>query len=166
MSTLVIGVDPGTYRMGVGVIRVVGKRMEYVRAELLEAKRGWPLARRLVELHNDLVELLDQWSTVDFAGGEVNQLAAIEEGFRGGQGDASLAEARGIARCALARIVNMDVRGYAPATVKKAVTGSGRADKVQVMRMVTARLKLKVAPGPDVADALAVAITRAMEVTR
>jgi crossover junction endodeoxyribonuclease RuvC len=160
---IVIGIDPGTVKMGVGVIRFDGKRMGFVRGELLEAKASWPLARRLVELHNDLVELLDQWSVVDFAGGEVHQLAGIEEGFRGGKGDMSLAEARGIARCALARVVNMDVRGYAPSTVKKAVLGNGRGYKMDVPWMVARMLKMKTQPQADVADALAVAVTRAMD---
>ena len=160
--TIVIGVDPGTYRMGVGVIRVDGKRLEYARAELLEAKKSDPLAARLVTLRNDLVELCND--AIDSADTIVT---AIEEGFGGGFAtDLSLAEVRGVAREVLASSFGAGVlRGYAAATVKKAVTGSGRADKVQVTRMVTARLKLKVAPGPDVADALAVAITRAMEVT-
>ena len=175
--TLVIGVDPGTYRMGVGVIRVVGKRLKFVRAELLEAEKKRPLAWRLQSLREDLVELCNDLADlrngilVDFGpadGLPPNvHLTGIEEGFGGGfASDLSLAEVRGVAREVLASSFGSAVlRGYAPATVKLAATGRGNASKEYVAKMVTARLKLKVAPGPDVADALAVAITRAMEVT-
>jgi crossover junction endodeoxyribonuclease RuvC len=170
VSVIVIGVDPGTRRMGVGVIRVTSykpgralDKLEFVRGELLEAKASWPLARRLVKLHNDLIELLDGVVVGSpFISGELS-FAAIEEGFRGGRGDMSLAEARGIARCALARVVNMDVRGYAPSTVKKAVACSGHAEKAVIPRMVAALLKMNVAPQADIADALAIAITRARD---
>lgn len=162
--SIVIGVDPGTRKMGVGVIRVDGKRMEFVRGELLEAKARLPLCERLAELQEDLRSLLDQvWRDVLPESPPVLWLAAVEEGYVRRQTDLTLAESRGIARAMLSLRVCPDVRGYAPSTVKKAVACSGRAEKAVIPRMVAALLKMKTPPQADIADALAVAITRAMD---
>jgi crossover junction endodeoxyribonuclease RuvC len=164
VSVLVIGVDPGTVKMGVGVIRLDGKRMEFVRGELLEAPARLPLCERLAELQEDLRSLLDQvWRDVLPEDRTVRWLAAVEEGYGRRQTDLTLAESRGIARAMLSLRVGPDVRGYAPSTVKKAVTGNGGSTKDSVAFAVKHTLRMKVAPQADIADALAVAITRAMD---
>jgi crossover junction endodeoxyribonuclease RuvC len=160
VSVIVIGVDPGTVKMGVGVIRLDGKRMEFVRGELLEAKKSAGLAERLAMLKDDFVAVLNDVYRMENTGGI---LAGIEEGFRGGMGDLSLAEARGVARMLLACNFGNNLRGYAPGTVKKAVTGNGGSTKDSVAFAVKHTLKMKVAPQADIADALAVAVTRAMD---
>jgi crossover junction endodeoxyribonuclease RuvC len=161
--TIIIGVDPGTIRMGVGVIRADGKRMEFVRGELLEAPKSWGLASRLNELNQDLIGICDELLVKGAPVGTF-VLCGLEEGFRGGMGDLSLAEARGVARVTLARSFGeKNLRGYAPSTIKKAVTGNGGSTKDSVAFAVKHTLRMKVAPQADIADALAVAITRAMD---
>ena len=70
----------------------------------------------------------------------------------------ALAQARGMA-LAVVGLAGLAVASYAPALVKKAVSGSGRADKTQVARMVQALIGLRSLPRADATDALAVAIT-------
>jgi len=162
VSTIIIGVDPGTRKMGVGVIRVDGKRLEFVHGELLEVKARLPLCERLAELQEDLRSLLDQvWRDVLPESPPVLWLAAVEDGYGRRQTDLTLAESRGIARAMLSLRVVPDVRGYAPSTVKKAVTGNGGSTKESVAFAVKHTLRMKVAPQADIADALAVAIARA-----
>jgi len=168
MSVLVIGVDPGTVKMGVGVIRLtrckplVLDRLEFVRGELLEAKKGWPLGKRLGSLMDDFDTLLRDLDEDMVRAGDTLFVGAIEQGYvKHKKTDLVLAEARGVARALLAQ--RTDVREYAPSTVKKAVACSGRAEKAVIPRMVAALLKMKTPPQADIADALAVAITRAMD---
>jgi crossover junction endodeoxyribonuclease RuvC len=78
-------------------------------------------------------------------------------------GDLSLAEARGIARMRLSLAVGPGVRGYAPSTVKKAVSGHGNSPKGDIPNWVASHLRMKTPPQADIADALAVAITRAYD---
>jgi crossover junction endodeoxyribonuclease RuvC len=89
---------------------------------------------------------------------------ALEESFVGADARIALSvgQARGavLVACALAAV---DCREYAPATVKQAVCGYGRAQKDQVQRMVKTILGLRAAPAPHhAADALAVAICHAL----
>jgi crossover junction endodeoxyribonuclease RuvC len=70
----------------------------------------------------------------------------------------ALAQARGMA-LAVVGLAGLSVASYAPALVKKSVSGSGRADKTQVARMVQSLIGLRSLPRADATDALAVAIT-------
>ena len=72
----------------------------------------------------------------------------------------ALAQARGMA-LAVVGLAGLAVASYAPALVKKAVSGSGRADKTQIARMVQALIGLRSLPRADATDALAIAITHA-----
>jgi crossover junction endodeoxyribonuclease RuvC len=72
----------------------------------------------------------------------------------------ALAQSRGTV-LAVAGVAGLPVYSYAPAVVKKTVTGRGRASKDQVARMVQVLVGLRRVPRADAADALAVAITHA-----
>ena len=72
-----------------------------------------------------------------------------------------VAEARGVILCA-ARRAGVEIFEYTPLQVKMAITGYGRAEKRQIMLMVTSVLKLACVPKPDdTADALAIAVCHA-----
>ena len=164
MSVVIIGVDPGTRRMGVGVIRLtrckplVLDRLEFVLAETLVAKATDSPAERLLTLHDDLVALCDE-----LPADGTTYLCGIEEGFGGGFAtDLTLAEVRGVARTVLARCFGpKSIRGYGNSTVKKVGAGHGGATKKDVQLAVMRTLRMKACPQVDAADALAVAITRA-----
>ena len=92
---------------------------------------------------------------------------AIESTFYGKDPNAvaRLGETRGVL-CLAVKQAALPLTNYAPAEIKKAVVGSGRATKEQVQFMVTKILRLKEAPRPlDASDALAVALCHAHNVT-
>ena len=76
------------------------------------------------------------------------------------QSTLKLGQARGVALMVVAR-AGLDVGEYAARLVKKAVVGTGGAEKAQVHAMVQRLLPGAAISGPDAADALAVAITHA-----
>ena len=88
--------------------------------------------------------------------------AAVEEVFvnKNPQSTLKLGQARGVALMCVAR-AGLAVGEYAPALVKKAVVGTGGAEKSQIHAMVSRLLPGAKITGPDAADALAVAITHA-----
>src|SRR4029453_14524879 len=88
------------------------------------------------------------------------EVVAIEDVFshQNVRSALALAQARGMA-LAVVGLAGLSVASYPPASVKKAVSGSGRADKDQIARMVQTLIGLKSLPRADATDALAVAIT-------
>jgi crossover junction endodeoxyribonuclease RuvC len=144
--------DPGSVKAGYGVIRADGELLTYLECGVIMAPAGWDKYRRLAEIARGAEEVLD-----DFAA----DVVAIEAGFvRSQMGAITLGAARGAIGVVAARR-GIAVVEYAPATVKLAAAGSGRAEKEQVARMVRARLRLQHEPEPDAADALAIAICHA-----
>ena len=148
----VLGIDPGSSRTGVGLVAQDGTRYRLVHQEVVRAAGALP--ERLVQIRRRLAELVAEYHPC---------AAAMEDVFFGHSVSSvvKLAQARGVALVTLAE-AGLDVASYPPAVVKRAVTGSGRADKPQVTRMITAILGLDCAPAADAADALAVALCHAM----
>ena len=109
------------------------------------------MEERLGEIARGLREVIDELAP---------QVVAIEDVFshQNVRSALALAQARGMA-LAVVGLAGLSVASYPPASVKKAVSGSGRADKTQIARMVQALIGLRSLPRADAADALAVAIT-------
>ncbi len=149
----ILGVDPGTRRCGYGVIEADGGRLRYVECGVIEPPARAPLAERLAELASTLAELVTELAP---------QEVAVEDLFHGIDARAALTlgHARGVALAA-AGAAKLPVHAYPPATVKRSVTGHGRAGKTQVGAVVRVLLQLKRVPRADAADALAVAICHA-----
>jgi crossover junction endodeoxyribonuclease RuvC len=149
---ILLGVDPGSVRLGYGVVRLDGEALTYIAAGVISAPAGWNKYRRIGELGRELEAV--------FAEHAIDEMA-IEAGFvNGQQGALTSGAARGVAGYIAARR-GLTVVEYAPATVKQAVTGHGAAEKAAVARSVRLLLRLQRTPEPDTADALAVAITHA-----
>jgi len=151
----VLGVDPGTAVTGYGVIEAgngtpgMGRLIECGVIRL--AKRG-PLARRLHELHEGIVELIERHHPT---------VLALEDAFyhKNVRTTLVLGHARGVVLLA-AQQAGLDIAEYPPATIKKTVVGAGGAAKGQVAAMVMRLLRLRQAPKPsDAADGVAVALT-------
>jgi crossover junction endodeoxyribonuclease RuvC len=152
----VLGIDPGTLRLGYGVVECGGAsraQLRYVECGVITASPRDPRPTRLAEIGRGLRELLQELRP---------HVVAMEEAFYGKnvQSTIALGEARGVALFVAAEH-GLTVRGYAPATIKQAVVGHGRATKDQVGYLVRALLSLRRTPEPDAADALAIAICHA-----
>ncbi len=149
---LVLGVDPGLTRCGVGVVAgVPGRACSLVGFEVIRSDPGTDLAERLLHLDGALTELISRYSP---------DAVAVERVFsqHNVRTVMGTAQAGAVAVLAAAK-ARLPVRMYTPSEVKAAVTGSGQADKTQVTAMVTRLLRLEAAPRPaDAADALALAI--------
>ena len=150
---LILGLDPGLGTTGWGVIVAQGNRLSHVANGQIKSDARAALADRLAELHTKLVAMI-----VDHA----PQAAAVEEVFVNAnpQSTLKLGQARGVALLAAAQ-AGLAVGEYAPTVVKKAVVGTGGAEKGQVHAMVGRLLPGVTIAGADAADALAVAICHA-----
>lgn len=149
----IIGIDPGLRRTGWGVIEVQGNNLRFVSAGTIKSDDSQPLARRLCQLHDGLVAVLDAHAP---------QESAVEATFVSKDATATLklGQARGIAMLVPA-LGGLTVAEYAPNAVKKSVIGVGHGDKKQIQMMVRVLLPKAVFPDEHSADALAVAICHA-----
>jgi crossover junction endodeoxyribonuclease RuvC len=151
----VLGIDPGTAACGYGVVSQTGGRLEAVDLGQWHTRASMRPELRLKTIHDTIIDLIRQFDPA---------AVAIEESFVGADARTALSvgQARGAVLVAAAR-AGVECVEYAPAHVKQAVCGYGRAEKAQVQRMVQAILRLSVPPGSThEADALAVAICHAM----
>jgi crossover junction endodeoxyribonuclease RuvC len=151
--TVIIGLDPGLGCTGWGVIAAAGNRLSHIANGQIRTNPKHALANRLVELADRLAAVLAEHGP---------EAAAVEEVFvnENPQSTLKLGQARGVVLLSAARN-GMAVGEYAARLVKKAVVGTGGAEKVQVHAMVQRLLPGVKIVGPDAADALAVAITHA-----
>jgi crossover junction endodeoxyribonuclease RuvC len=148
-----LGLDPGLGTTGWGLIRADGNRLAHVANGQIKTNAAAPLPERLAHLADQLETLLAEHRA---------DAAAVEEVFvnKNPQSTLKLGQARGVALMLAARS-GIAVGEYAPSLVKKAVVGTGGAEKAQVHAMVARLLPGAKIAGPDAADALAVAITHA-----
>jgi crossover junction endodeoxyribonuclease RuvC len=150
---IILGVDPSLTATGWGVIRAEGNRISHIANGTIRVPADRPLARRLAELAAEVRAVALETHA---------ETAAAEEVFvnKNPQSTLKLGQARGAVLAALAES-GLDVGEYAARLVKKALVGSGAAEKDQVRAMVERLLPGAKIAGADAADALAVAITHA-----
>ena len=150
---LILGLDPSLSCTGWGVIRVEGSRISHVANGQIATQAKMPMSQRLATLQSGIAEAIAVHRP---------HRAAAEEVFanKNAQSTIKLAQARGavLAACGGA---GLEVREHAARLVKKAVVGTGGAEKSQVQAMLKILLPGAQLAGPDAADALAVAIADA-----
>ena len=147
----IFGIDPGSERTGFGCIESGGSRHRLIVCGALAAPARATFPEKLTAIHTGLAALLARHRP---------DCVAVENIFyaRNVRSALKLGHARGVALLAAAE-AGLPVVEYAPAEIKRAVVGYGRAEKPQVQQMVKLLLGLDTAPTPhDAADALAVAI--------
>ena len=147
----IFGIDPGSERTGYGCIEVTGSRHHLVTCGSISAPARSTFPEKLKHIHGALAALLAVHRP---------DCVAVETIFysRNVRSALKLGEARGIALLAASE-AGLRVVEYAPAEIKRAVVGYGRAEKRQVQQMIKLLLGLDAPPSPhDAADALAVAI--------
>ena len=152
VTVRILGIDPGLNRTGFGVIEASGGLLRHLDAGVIRIPPG-DLAQRLAHILTALAQVIRATEPSD---------AVIEKVFVNvnAQSTLLLGQARGAAVCAAVG-AGLMVHEYTALQVKQAVVGYGKADKVQVQKMVQRLLALTRAPGSDAADALACAICHA-----
>ena len=150
---LIIGLDPGLGTTGWGIVAKSGNRLSHVANGQIRTDTSATLPERLVTIDRELTDILLAHRP---------DCGAVEEVFvnTNAQSTLKLGQARGVCLLALAR-TGMPVAEYATRLVKKALVGTGAAEKTQIQAMLKVLLPGVKLAGADAADALAVAITHA-----
>ncbi len=153
-SVRILGIDPGLSRCGYAVIDYDGRTPDPVEYGLIKTSPKDETTKRLGEIHKEIGRVIDEFKPDEFAIERVyfhrNVSTAIDVAMVMGA-LISLAVERGLI-----------ARQYTPLQIKRAITGAGRASKDQVQKMIRILYKLEEIPKPpDVADALAAALTHA-----
>lgn len=148
---IILGIDPGTTIMGFGLIRVIGKKMEFIQMNELQLKKYDDHYVKLRLIFERTIELIDTYHPDEIA---------IEAPFYGKnvQSMLKLGRAQGTAMAAgLSR--QIPITEYLPKKIKMAITGNGNASKEQVAKMLQSTLQLKTLPkNLDATDGLAAAV--------
>ncbi|WP_191086129.1 crossover junction endodeoxyribonuclease RuvC [Roseococcus microcysteis] len=149
----ILGLDPGLTHTGWGVVESAGSHLRFIAAGAISTSAGEELSARLVVLHRALAALIGEWTPDE---------AAVEHTYVNKNPAAALklGQARGVVLLAPA-LAGLPVAEYQAMEVKRAVVGTGHADKIQVQDMVKRLLPGAVLKRADAADALAIAICHA-----
>ena len=151
---IILGIDPGLAIVGWGVIEYKGSHFTILGYGSIQTPAGMATEERLSLIFDGIGELIDKYHP--------DQMAVEELFFNTNQTTGiRVAEARGVIITQAFR-KGVKIFEYTPLQVKQAVVGYGRADKKQVITMVTTILGLQKPPKPDdTADALAIAVCHA-----
>ena len=150
----ILGIDPGYAIVGWGIIDSERGSIRPVAYGAITTPAHTPLEERLLMIRNDLKAVIEKYSPDEMAIEELFFNTNITTGI-------AVAEARGVIICT-AHELGVSVSEYTPLQVKQAVVGYGKAEKHQVIAMVTSILRLPAPPKPDdTADAVAIALCHA-----
>ncbi|MFY0713268.1 crossover junction endodeoxyribonuclease RuvC [Seonamhaeicola sp. NFXS20] len=148
---IILGIDPGTTIMGFGLIKVVGKQMQFIQLNELDLKKYNDHYLKLKLIFERTIELIETHNPDEIA---------IEAPFYGKnvQSMLKLGRAQGVAMAAgLSR--EIPITEYLPKKIKMAITGNGNASKEQVAKMLQSLLGIKTLPkNLDATDGLAAAV--------
>ena len=148
---IVLGVDPGLTRCGIGAVAMDAQRPQLVAVTVIRSDASLPIEQRLMHIHTELNRIIDEVGPDEMAVERVFSQHNVKTVM-------GTAQVAGLVMLAAA-MRGIPVAMHTPTEVKAAVTGSGRADKEQVTTMVTRLLGLDERPSPaDAADALALAL--------
>ena len=146
----VLGIDPGSRVTGWGVVEAQGTRLAHVANGTIPLPTAASMAERFARLHAECLRLVRAWAPAAVVLERAFVARNVQSAFR-------LGEARGAVLAAIGA-TGASLHEYAPAAVKLATVGDGRADKAAIGRGVALRLGLGRAPVADAADALALAL--------
>ena len=147
----ILGIDPGLAIVGWGVIESVRGSIRPIAYGAITTPAHTDIEERLMIIKNDLTDVIEKYKPDEMAVEELFFNTNITTGI-------AVAEARGVILCT-AHSLGVKISEYTPLQVKQAVVGYGKAEKGQVIAMVTSLLKLPKPPKPDdTADAIAIAI--------
>jgi len=148
----VLGIDPGLNITGYGVLEWCGTSLRVCEAGVVRGKTKTSLPARVAEIFEGVRDIIAELSPTVVA---VEQLYSHYERPRTA---ILMGHARGVI-CLAAAQAGLEVINYPASTVKKTLTGNGRAPKIQMQQAIQRELRLTSLPEPaDVADALAIAL--------
>jgi len=148
---IILGIDPGTARIGIGLIKYENKKAAILCYDCLTTSPKDDTAQRLKDLHDQLTKFLKKHQPDAVAVEDIFFFKNLKTAIK-------VSQARGVILLAASQ-QKIRIFEYTPLQIKQALTGYGRAEKQQVQHMVKAVLELKELPQPDdAADALAAAI--------
>ena len=151
---IILGIDPGIAIVGWGVVEYSGSRFRTLGYGSIETPAGMATEQRLSLIYDGIKQLIETYHPEHMAVEELFFNTNQTTGIR-------VAEARGVIIMCAHRL-GVKIFEYTPLQVKQAVVGYGRAEKKQVITMVTMFLGLPKPPKPDdTADALAIAVCHA-----
>ncbi len=151
---IILGIDPGLAIVGWGVIEYNASKFKVLGYGSIETPANTAVEERLLLIHKGLGQIIEEYRPDQMAVEELFFNTNITTGIK-------VAEARGIILMC-AHSLGVKIFEYTPLQVKQAVVGYGRAEKKQVINMVTMMLGLSKPPRPDdTADALAIAVCHA-----
>ena len=150
----ILGIDPGFAITGYSIIDYIGNKFKLITSGAILTDAGVSFPLRLEKIYTDLYAIIDEYKP---------DAMSIEELFFNNNAKTAInvAQARGVI-LVTARINNVATYEYTPLQVKQAVVGYGRADKMQVQRMVKMILNTESLPKlDDITDSMAIAICHA-----
>ncbi|MDP4008430.1 MAG: crossover junction endodeoxyribonuclease RuvC [Candidatus Peregrinibacteria bacterium] len=148
---IILGIDPGTAITGFSLLEFNKQNVHLIDYGCIRTKSTEPHHERLNEIAEDIDSLIRKYKP---------NICAIEKLFfsKNVKTAMSVSEVRGVLMH-LAAKAGLEIYEYTPNEVKSNVTGDGKADKLQVQKMVKTILNLKEIPQPDdAADAIAIAL--------
>ena len=151
---IILGIDPGLAIVGWGVLESVRGSVRPIAFGAIRTPAHTDIESRLAMIAGDMENLIDKYHPEEMAVEELFFTNNITTGI-------AVAEARGVILCTAYR-KGVKISEYTPMQVKQAVVGYGKAEKHQVISIVTSIQRLKAPPKPDdTADAIAIAICHA-----
>lgn len=152
ISMIIVGFDPGLATLGYGVIKTHPRqKTEMVDYGIVSTPKDENLAVRLAMLEKGVKQIIDTYKPDEIAIEELFFAKNVKTGI-------AVAHARGVILLTAIKECGK-IFEYTPLQIKQALTGYGRAEKIQIQQMVKTMLGLKGIPRPDdAADALAVAL--------
>ncbi len=159
---LILGIDPGTATTGYGLVKVSSKKYKAIKWGLIETEKNGDPSKRLESIFKQMHKVLKDYNPDIMAIEKIFFAANAKTAIRVGQ-------AQGVMLYAAAK-TKTDVVEYAPATIKKVISGNGRADKKEIQKAVRKYLGAKVRSEKrkkthfdNAADGLAVAMCHALK---
>ncbi len=158
----IIGLDPGSRFYGVALLEKKGSKITYLYSDVIRLKESDLMIR--FQLLWDTLDHFIKANSID----NNDVFVAMEDGFTGKNVKSAdtLAKVRGFSMASfISRKIPM--KTYSPREIKKALTGNGNADKIQVAKIISTLLNIKTDDlKDDETDALAIAYCHAMSLTR
>jgi len=150
----ILGIDPGFAITGYSVIDYIGNKFKLVTSGAITTKAGTSFPIRLTKIDQELTMLINEYKP---------DAVAVEELFFNNNVKTAInvAQARGVILVTSCKC-NIPTFEYTPLQVKQAVVGYGRADKIQVQKMVKTILGVNDLPKlDDITDSMAIAVCHA-----